>query len=187
MELTFTRQLPLPVAQVVALMCDEQLQAAKAARLDATAFACTVTDEEDGGRTVRTQRALETVGLPEFVRALVRPVMVVHETERWAPPGADEARGGAFELDVDGAPMRLRGTVGVEPAPGGSRLTFTGVLTSTVPLFRARIEEASAELVRRTMEIECTLLAERAAADPAPQTPVGTSTSASRSRARHSS
>ncbi|WP_407319793.1 DUF2505 domain-containing protein [Isoptericola halotolerans] len=168
MQFTFSQPIPLPPAQVVAHMCEEAFQAEKAARLGARDFGMS-REELTTGTTVRTERRLPTVGLPEFVKALVRPVMVVVETERWEHPDDDGRQGGAFEIDVDGAPVRFRGHVGVDPAEGGSRLTFDGTLSSTVPLFRDRVEEASAALVRETMEIECALLEERSRDGSAPQ------------------
>ncbi|MDO8145910.1 MULTISPECIES: DUF2505 domain-containing protein [unclassified Isoptericola] len=158
MQFTFSQPVPLPVESVVAHLCDEAFQAEKATRLAARDFAMTV-DRRPDGVTVRTERHLPTVGLPEFVKALVRPVMVVAETERWDPPEGGSRRG-AFEIDVDGAPVRFRGAVGVVPEGRGARLTFEGTLSSTVPLFRGRIEEASATLVRETMEVEAALLEE---------------------------
>lgn len=168
MEFRFSQQVPLPAAEVVALMGDEPFQAEKAARLGAQAFEMSTETGPGGTSTVRTHRTLPTVGLPEFVKALVRPVMVVTETERWEAAAADGSRRGAFEIDVEGAPVRFRGVVAVLPAlpvagAEASTLTFEGTLTSTVPLFRARVEEASAAQIRETMEVECAVLAERAA------------------------
>lgn len=165
MEFRFSQQVPLPAAEVVALMGDEAFQAEKATRLGAQAFEMSVEEGPGGTSTVRTRRTLPTVGLPEFVKALVRPVMVVTETERWETAAADGSRRGVFEIDVDGAPVRFRGVVSVLPTAGtdGSSLTFEGTLTSTVPLFRARVEEASAAQIRETMEVECAVLTERAA------------------------
>ena len=171
MKFEYSEHVPLEVGVVRALMCDREFQAEKAERLGARDFDMSL-EQSDSMTVVRTQRQLPTAGLPEFVRALVRPHMVVTETERWEPSPADSpAHSGGFEIDVDGAPTSFRGRVDVVPEGSGARLTFSGTLTSTVPLFRSRVEESSASLVRETMRTECELLRERAVGAQAPSTP----------------
>lgn len=161
MQFNFSQPIPLTPEEVLTCMTSEPFQAEKARRLGTEQFSMEFATVA-GTTVVTTHRRLPTVGLPEFVKALVKPMMVVSETERWADADGSGTHHGGFEIDVDGAPARFRGQVRVEPSDTGSVLTFEGTLSSTVPLFRSRIEEASAVLIRETMEVESALLEERA-------------------------
>ncbi|RPF19722.1 DUF2505 domain-containing protein [Myceligenerans xiligouense] len=141
------------------LMSTEAFQHAKADRLGAIEFGMRVTDGPT--RTVVTRRRFETAGFPEFLKPMMRPTIVAVETERWAPD--DAATGvltGDFEVDVEGAPVSLRGQVRIEPHDGGARLTFTGDLRAGVPLFRAKVEQSAASSVLDTIRTEFALLEE---------------------------
>lgn len=146
--------------QVYDLMCDEGFQRRKAERLDTLEFTMSDSTTDDGRREIRTERVMATQGMPEFVKALVRPTMRVREVETWIR-GGDGDLAGDFTIDVDGAPMYLRGSVQIQAVPDtGSRLTFAGTVTATVPLFKARVAEASAASVVETIRTEFALLAE---------------------------
>lgn len=156
--------------QVQRLMCDEDFQRRKAERLGAQEFSMSET-AVDGRRSVRTERVLATQGMPEFVKSLVRPTMRVTEVETWSEAG-DEDLSGEFTIDVDGAPMYLRGTVEIQTVPDtGSRLRFAGEITATVPLFKARVAEASAGSVVETIHTEFALLAEELGSPAEPSRP----------------
>lgn len=166
MDLTFTRLLPLSCDQAFRCMNDEGFQRLKAEALGAQDFSMSVSAGPQGP-VVATRRRLPTDALPEFVKSMVQPMMTVVETETWGAPAADGSRRGAFTLDVHGAPVRMRGDVSLTPADGGCELAFTGVLSATVPLFRARIEAASSASVLHTMETEADLLTAATADGPA--------------------
>lgn len=141
------------------LMTTDAFQRAKADRLGAIEFGMEVTDGPP--QTVVTRRRFDTVGFPEFLKPMLRPTIVAIETERWSPaePG-DDTFTGDFEVDVDGAPVSLRGHVRIEPHGTGARLTFTGNLRASVPLFRAKVEQSAAGSVLDTIHAEFALLEE---------------------------
>jgi len=161
MDICHSTDFDAPTEEVYGLLTHRDFQREKARRLDALAF--DMDTQVDGPRTtVVTKRKVATAGLPEFVKSMLTPSMVVVETEVWdSPPAGNSPTGGAFTVDVDGAPVRLRGRVDLAPNGPGSRLTFTGQLTATVPLFRSRIEEASSGSIHTTMTVEAQLVTER--------------------------
>ncbi|MBL0887267.1 DUF2505 domain-containing protein [Myceligenerans indicum] len=145
------------------LMTTDAFQRAKADRLGAIEFGMEVTDgpPPEHARTVVTRRRFDTAGFPEFLKPMIRPTIVAVETERWHPsePGGDTFTGD-FEVDVDGAPVALRGHVRIEPHDDGARVTFTGNLRAAVPLFRSKVEQSAAGSVLDTIRTEFTLLEE---------------------------
>lgn len=157
MQIDESRQYSADPAQIFDLLTSEAFQRDKASVVDALEFSMDLRSEE-GTITVLTRRKVATRGLPEFVKALVRPTMRVLETETWAPAEGSGARGGTFDIDVDGAPVRLRGGVSLDAEAGGVRLRFHGDLAATVPLFKAQIEQASSALVLETIEAEFELV-----------------------------
>ncbi|MGJ9423264.1 DUF2505 domain-containing protein [Aeromicrobium sp. CF3.5] len=143
-------------------LIDPVLQTAKAEALSALAHSMT-TETVDGRLVVVTRRRVATGGMPEFVKALVKPSMTVVETERWDEPQADRSRDAEFLLDIEGAPVRLRGSARLHSVETGTRLAWRGELEATVPLFRNRITEAASASVIETITIEFDLLERRLA------------------------
>lgn len=144
------------------LMCDADFQQQKADRIGALDFSMNV-QETAQHRTVTTKRVTDASGVPEFIKSMVKPKITVTETEVWtlAP---DAPLGGDFNLDIQGAPVKLRGTVRIDKAPQGATLTFEGELSTSVPLFKKQIEEAASEQVLHTIATEFELLQRHSAA-----------------------
>lgn len=165
MRISETRTFATNSAAVFALMTDRDFQEQKAARVGAQSFDMEILT---GQKTIQviTTRVVATSGLPEFVKPMLRPTMRVVETEHWNLENPT-APCGKFHIDVHGAPVYLRGTVRLEPLDAGCELTFAGDIISSVPLFRTRVEEASAGSILDTIRTEFDLLQEWGQADPA--------------------
>ncbi|WP_051407309.1 DUF2505 domain-containing protein [Nocardia sp. CNY236] len=146
-----------PPAEVHAALVAPATQASKAAAVGALDYR--MTTRADGDRLeVVTRRRIATTRMPEFVKTLVNPSITVVETERWDAPGSDGSRTAEFLIDIDGAPIELRGSAYLTVVDGGSRLEWTGDLEATVPFFRSRITEAALSSVLETIEIEYEIL-----------------------------
>ncbi len=160
MQVTMSTTFAAPPPAVFDLLVDPQFQAEKARRLSSTEFDMDV-HGDDLRTTVVTRRKMSTSRMPEFVRALVDPSIVVKETEAWDTGSLpDDEFSGSFFLEITGAPVRMEGTVAISRHESGSRLIYEGELTATVPLFRDRIAEAAAGSVTRTISVEFELLEE---------------------------
>lgn len=146
--------------EVHAALVDPETQAAKARAVSALEHEMSVR-EVDGRLEVVCRRRVPSAGLPEFVRSMVRPSMTIVETERWEAPRPDGARDAEFLLDIEGAPVRLRGFAHLVAVDGDCTLTWCGDLEATVPFFRSKITEASSAAVLETIEIEFDLLERR--------------------------
>jgi hypothetical protein len=113
-----------------------------------------VTGSLDEGFSVVVRRTLPTDQIPAHLRAFVGNELEIRQAEVWEP-AVDGSRRGTVSLEITGAPVRLTGTVLLEPLPdGGTRHAYSGDLKATVPLFAAAVEEAAAGAVRATLASE---------------------------------
>lgn len=106
------------------------------------------------GARVRSTRDLPTDAVPEAFRGFVGSTLTMVQVEAWDPPAADGSRSGRLEVEVGGTPIRLTGTLRLEPVPGGTRETVTGDLKAGVPLIGGRIERAAEPAVRAAIDTE---------------------------------
>lgn len=169
MDIRYSTTLAASTDQVFHLLIQHDFQAEKARRLESLHFDMDTTIDDTQARVI-TRRRVATEGLPEFVKSLLTPTMTVTETEAWeSVPVGHAPTTGVFTLDVDGAPVELRGRVDLTPHDStSSTLTFSGTLSATIPLFRARIEEASSGAIYETMRTEGELLRETLLAQACP-------------------
>jgi hypothetical protein len=120
----------------------KRAEAAHAVRYD-------VTVESAGpGRRTRTHQTLPA-DVPDFVRKLVGQHIELDGVITWGEAGPDGARSGRLVVDIDGAPVTLRGTIQIVPESGGAatRQVVDAELKASVPLVGRKIEEAAAPAV----------------------------------------
>lgn len=93
MDICHSTDFDAPTEEVYGLLTHRDFQREKARRLDALAF--DMDTQVDGPRTtVVTKRKVATAGLPEFVKSMLTPSMVVVETEVWdSPPAGNSPTG----------------------------------------------------------------------------------------------
>lgn len=156
MRIEETTMLTADPESVHELMTSKRFQDAKAEALGAVRFesSVTATGEEV---TVVTRRVMTPASVPELIKAMVEPTITVTEQEVWRATAAGFA--GSFSVRVSGAPIQVDGAVALEPGrDGGTRLTFAGELSTSVPLFKSAIERAAATQVVGTITEEFKLL-----------------------------
>ncbi|MGF0117803.1 DUF2505 domain-containing protein [Promicromonospora sp. Marseille-Q5078] len=113
-----------------------------------------VTGSPATGFSVVVRRTLPTDLIPAQVRPFVGDHLEVRQAEVWEAPAGD-LRTGTIAVEIAGAPVRVTGTVRLEPLPGGgTRQVYDGEVRATVPLFGAAVAEAAARAVRTTLEAE---------------------------------
>jgi len=113
-----------------------------------------VTGSPADGFTIAVRRTLPTDLIPAQVRPFVGDHLEVRQAEVWEAPSGD-LRTGTIAVEIAGAPVRVTGTVRLEPtADGGTRQVYDGEVRATVPLFGAAVAEAAARAVRSTLEAE---------------------------------
>ncbi|MGZ8753426.1 MAG: DUF2505 domain-containing protein [Acidimicrobiia bacterium] len=91
------------------------------------------------GFVIRTTRTVD-VDLPGFARRVLKPTNSMVQVDRWGPIGPDGARDGDFAIEVKGAPVKVGGTMRLEPTGDGScRHTVEGKVEVKVPLIGGKI------------------------------------------------
>lgn len=160
MKISRTTHFDAGVEDVFAVITTEDHQQAKVATQLGRSSA-TVTDPGGGRTGVRTERALPTRGMPTAVSSLVGDTLTVTEEQTWGPARPDGTRAADLELRVAGAPIRMRGTVTLSPAGGGSDLVVAADLTCSVPILGRKIEAAAKPTIEESFDHEVRLLSER--------------------------
>lgn len=155
MHLTVELTYPADVADVAALLSDPDFVRWRAGRPGAGSVSrVDVTGDPTSGFTVSLRRTLTTDAIPAQVRPFVGECLEIRQTEAWEAAGSGH-HVGTVVVEITGAPVRMTGTLVLEPHPqGGCRQVYTGELRASVPLFAAAVEEAAAGAVRRTLESE---------------------------------
>ena len=171
MRFTETTTLAATPEDVFALMSTPQFQQDKADALGSLSCEASVSHPDAGLTTVHTRREMPAGNVPEFIKAMVRPTLVVHERELWREPGSDGARSGEFRVDVVGAPIEVRGQVSLVRVREGCTLTFDFELTTSVPLFKPAVERAASTQVLATITTEFDLLRRRLQESERPHAP----------------
>lgn len=160
MHLSATAHYPADIERVVAMFADEAFVAAKVRASGAVSQQVDVVGLGSGTFTVTTRRHMPTTAIPAQFRALVGATLEVRQVEAWEPPADDGSgtpvRTGTVVVEITGAPVRMTGTMRLEPAPDGAGTThvFSGDVKASVPLFAAAVEEAAAEAVRAAIAAE---------------------------------
>jgi hypothetical protein len=108
-------------------------------------------DKRDSAATVVCTRLIETE-LPGFARKIFNPVNKVIETRHWR--WTDDRIDGRFEVDVQGAPSRIEGSIKISPSSTGATYRVDFEVTAKVPLIRKKLEAYITEITLAGMQDE---------------------------------
>ena len=121
----------------------------------ATVEQADVTGRADGAFTVTTRRSVPTDQIPAQARSFVGSTLEVRQVEAWEATEPGAPRPGTVVVEISGVPVRLTGTVSLEPdGAGHTTLTYDGDLKASIPLFASAVENAAAGAVRSALEAE---------------------------------
>ncbi len=108
----------------------------------------------DGDRAqIRTHRVLPP-RVPAYAKRFVGDTVELDEVQQWHPAEADGSREGSFSIAITGAPVRLESIATLSPTASGSVYRVIGTVTSSVPLFGRKLEEAAAPAVVMALDKE---------------------------------
>ena len=111
---------------------------------------------ESGGTKTVTNTRLVTADIPGFMKKLFNATNTVVDKKAWRDEGGKKVC--QLDVDVQGTPTELHGTITIAPAPGTSGCTYTVDFkgTAKVPLIgkkiEAFVEEQSAKGMREEFE-----------------------------------
>jgi len=128
-----------PVETVLACFADPDVVRARyeaAGDRDIEVIEC---GPEGDGYVIRTSRTVD-VDMPSFVSRVLKPTNTMIQVDRWGPADARGGHDGTFSIEVKGAPVRIGGTMRIEPTEsGGCRHRVDGRLDVKIPLVGGRI------------------------------------------------
>lgn len=135
------------------MMTDQRFQELKCAATGALSYEVTISESAE--RTiVVTRRVLPTDGLPDFARVLTRAGLTLTETLDWSSPTADGHRIADVALAFTGQPLKMTGQLTMAAVGCDTTCTLRAELKAGVPLFGARIEQATAPVIERALDTE---------------------------------
>lgn len=139
---------PLPAAAVRAAFTDEQYWKDRLEEVGGPdAHLIGIVNEGDRVRVDMVQ-AIAEEDLPPAITKIRPGNMVINRTEIWS------ADGGSFHASVDGAPVKINGTISVVNATDGSTGRVDGQVEVNVPLFGRKIEAGIAERLTELLATE---------------------------------
>ncbi len=152
MELHETLEYDADPDTVFAMLCDQSWREAVCRDVHALAYDVSVRQEGDAVviRTERTMRA----EVPDAVKKLVGDTIVVEQVETWGPAGTDGTRTADLEVDIEGKPAGMLGTVTLQPVGGGSHEVIRGDVTVRIPFIGSRIEPEIVKVIRAAIRVE---------------------------------
>ena len=108
-------------------------------------------NEAGGTKTVSNTR-LVTADVPAFMKKLFNPTNTVVDKKAWRSEG--DKRVGKLDVDVQGTPTELHGTITIAPAASGCTYTVDFKGTAKVPLIGKKIEAYVEEQSEKGMREE---------------------------------
>ncbi len=158
MKVTETHTYAAAIDVVQDMFADESFVRAKYEGMghrDVVIDECTRTDD---GLVIRSTREVE-IDLPGFAKRFIQPVNTMVQTDTWT--AADGGWTGTFDVEVQGAPVRISGTMGLTPGDGDSCTQEVAMTMDVkVPLAGGKIADWAGK-----NDVPKTLAAEFAAGD----------------------
>ncbi|HXY45904.1 MAG TPA: DUF2505 domain-containing protein [Acidimicrobiales bacterium] len=154
MELQGSRTYEAPIEAVLAMFRDPAATIAKYESMDHRDVKVLECKETRGVLRICSTRVVD-VDLPGFAKRVLRPTNTMRQTDEWRK-GADGSWEGTFDVDVQGAPIHIFGTMSLRPE-GRHRCTHEVDLRMDVkvPIIGGRIADwAGKNDVRRNLEGE---------------------------------
>ncbi len=153
MELSQTHTYQAPIERVLAMLADPDATVAKYEGMGHREVALTAVDADDDHLRVASSRVVD-VDLPGFARKVLKPTNTMRQTDDWAR-NEDGSWAGTFEVQVDGAPVELKGSMALVPGAGTTDHQVTITMNVKVPIVGGKIADwAGRNDVRRTLEAE---------------------------------
>lgn len=148
--------LPVDVETAYAAISGEQWAPAKAAALKDDSKTVSRVVGDGGAVTLVVSRKLPD-GVPGFLTKFLPADGRVVQTDTWGP-AADGVRSGTWVADTPGSPADVRGTMRLEPAPGGSTYVVEGSAKVSIPLIGGKAESLVVQMTQKLTAKEVEVL-----------------------------
>jgi hypothetical protein len=139
METSETFSYPADVESVFRLMGDEEFLKEKYSSLGQRDFTITAREESDGARRLSTTRVADTK-IPSFAKRILGATNTLVQTEEWSAPEGG-VRTGRWAVEIAGSPVRMGGTMRLEPQGEHCVHHIEVKVTASVPLIGGKIAD----------------------------------------------
>lgn len=139
---------------VFAMLSDPGFQERRCVATGALEHDVSVEEFDDGGVTVTAHRVMPTDQVPDFVRTFVGPTLVVSEIQDWTAAAEDGTREGTLVLEIQGAPVRMTGSLRLVADGKGTVEVIDTDLKASVPLVGGKIERAVEPAILAAIRVE---------------------------------
>jgi hypothetical protein len=151
-QLSASIQFAARPARVLAMLCDESYLKAKAADSAESSFSV----RRDSNQVSVTLTRVWPKELPEPAGRLLGKTVTVTEVQHWDTSHPDLARA-TFEITFGNAPVKIKGTIQLVAALGGTNVLIDGETRVAVPIFGKSAESMIVSELVNVMERERTI------------------------------
>ena len=152
MEIEGSHVYPVPVDTVIAMLQDKWATVERYESMGHRDVGILEFAADDGMLRIVSSRVVD-VELPGFAKKALKPTNTMIQTDEWQRD--DGSWSGRFNVDVKGAPVRIRGTMDLVPVAEGSRHDVVLDLQVKVPIIGGKIAEwVGKKDVQRTLDAE---------------------------------
>ena len=153
MELQGSHTYTAPIEAVVAMLGDAEATTTKYTGMGHRDVQIAECGETDGVLRIRSSRVVD-VDLPGFAKKVLKPTNTMAQTDEWRPRG-DGSWDGTFDVDVQGSPIHISGTMRLVPGDGTTTHEVKISVEVKVPMIGGKIADwAGKNDVRRTLDAE---------------------------------
>lgn len=140
METSESFSYPADVESVFQLIGDEEFLKEKHSSLGQRDFTVTAHEESAAGRRLSTTRVVDS-DIPSFAKLFLGASNTLVQTEEWSAPEAGGARNGRWAVEISGSPVRMGGTLRLEPQGEHCVYQISVEVTASVPLIGGKIAD----------------------------------------------
>ena len=151
-----TYDIPADVETTYAAISGERWAAGKAERLKDESKVVSREVAAGDAVTLVVSRKLPD-GIPGFLQKFLPADGRVTQTDSWSA-AADGVRSGSWKADTPGSPVKVGGTMRLEPADGGCRYVVEGDIKASIPLIGGKAEDVAVGMTKKLTAAEAEVL-----------------------------
>ncbi|HWS46617.1 MAG TPA: DUF2505 domain-containing protein [Acidimicrobiia bacterium] len=153
MKIEGSHRYPVPVDAVIAMLQDKSATVDKYEGMGHRDVQVLEFEADATALRIVSSRVVD-VELPGFAKKALKPTNTMTQTDEWKR-NDDGSWSGTFTVDVKGSPVRIAGTMTLEPEPDGARHHVALDVDVKIPLIGGKIADWAAKNdVRRTLDAE---------------------------------
>ncbi len=153
MRITGTHLYPVPIDAVLAMLRDESATVDKYESMGHRDVEIVEFAADDDTIRIVSSRVVD-VELPGFAKKALSPTNTMKQSDTWQRQG-DGSWSGTFDVEVQGAPVHLNGTMSLTADGDGTRHDVTLEMQVKIPLIGGKIADwAGKNDAQRTLDAE---------------------------------